>query len=616
MKKRLFTLLYLFLSLALVRANENLEKHNLEAKAKKALVEKNADSARYFLHQIIRKYPKEIVMVARSYNSLGMIDVQEGFTKRGLEYLHKAIDAFEKNNNDTLLAISLYNTGKSYKMLAQYDKAAELLLRALGLFEALDNHFYASLTNSSLGNLYKESNDFEVALKFQDKAIQIAQKTGDSSRLAKFLNNKGKVYTEMEFFQEAINCFDSALTIKKLKGFVASSAYTLYNLGEAEFLRGKYQKAINYFNQALGIHENSKNKREIAYTYNFLGKAYSRINEKKKSLSFLNKAQIIAAELDMNDLLLSNYEAFYQLYDSTNDLKNALASYKKYNQKYKEVIDQKKQEKIKELQIKYEVEKKEQENKLLIQKAEINKLKINKQENSIWFWRWITVMAFVLILFVLVLSRKYYTLFEKEKRLAKMEKDLNIEQHHRIKNHLQVLAGILSFQQRKIQDHTAKEVILESRNRVNVIKMLHQHFYQNEIYDGTAIQMHSYLKDIIENLILLFDKREIKTDLKISDVALSPDKALPLGLIINEIISNALKYGLNQNKKSCLTVLFTEENRQITLIIEDNGNGFKSLTGIDASIGLNLIDQLIDQMDAKLERNFRSGTQYVIKFKS
>jgi len=626
MKKRLLIIInLLLLSTFNLLANKDSSISILENKAYTALVNNQPDIARTYYSQLIQKNPDSAELVAMCYNNLGAIDIREGFKVRGLDFLQKAIETYESAGKDTLLAKTLYNTGRSYKLLGQYEKATELLLRALNVFEEYEMKVDLAETYNVLGNLNGDLGNLETALRYHELACKIAIEGKDSIRLAMYLNNKGSTYFEMEFYKEAITDFQNSLTIKnnlleksylnpeKKKTVKRSIPYTYYNLGETELQRGNIDRAIKNFKVAIDLHSQFNNERGVAYCDNFLGRAYFLKTQWDTAITYFNKALESAKNLEINDLLLNNYLFQYELYDSIGNKTKALEYYKLYSEKHQQILNLDKQKAINEFQIKYEVEKKEQENKLLFQKAEIDQLKIKQQEASIQFWQFFTVIIIILILFALFLVYKYYRLFSKEKKLAEKEKQLNREQHHRIKNHLQTLAGLLSFQQRKIEDNVAKEVIQESSNRVEVIKMLHLHFYQSGDYNSHTIQLHSYLQEIIENLVVLFDKTAIQVKKNIEAVLLSPEKALPLGLICNEIISNALKYGLNQDTKSELSISLKKEGEKITLIIKDNGNG-NIVHENNSSIGLDLINQLAKQIDAKIDRDFTEGVKYTLIF--
>jgi two-component sensor histidine kinase len=295
---------------------------------------------------------------------------------------------------------------------------------------------------------------------------------------------------------------------------------------------------------------------------------------------------------------------YFRLYDELNQIN----------------LNTKKQKAINELQIKYEVKKIEQENQLLAQQAEIDALEITKKNSSIQFLENTNLASLIIIVFALLLVFLFHRLLQRAKRQALLEKELatkekrfNTEQHHRIKNHLQLLAGLLSFQQRKLENIAAKEVIQESSNRVKAITTLHQHFYQSDDLSNTVIQLDAYLESLIGNLTLLFKQQAVQIIQELEPVKIDADKALPLGLICNEIITNAFKYGLTNTHQPTLYISLKKEQEKHKLFISDNGSGIQSDTN-SSSIGLELINQMVKQMDAELNQGNNSGTSFTLYF--
>ncbi|MBL4710061.1 MAG: tetratricopeptide repeat protein [Flavobacteriales bacterium] len=585
-----------------------------KAKAYQSYKDGEYDDARKSFQQLIDHYPNNLELVALCYNNLGAIDKIEGFNSRAIKYCQKALNTYEKLGRDTLTAKCLYNNGLVYKSLGQYEKATADLLRAVKIFEAYDLLEDLSKSYNVLANLFSTSNSFELALEYHSKAIENSQELSDSVLLAKYLNNRGKTYFEMEFFEEAVQDYKFSLLIKQSIPLLKSSAYTLYNLGELEFIRNRIPEAEAYFLNSKKIHEQFKNETELAHCLNYLGRIYTAQGNWTKAVDYLNRALEYAQKYNMHQLKLENYQFQTELYEQIDQAKKALGFNKQYVELYKLILNEEKQKAIDELQIKYEVEKMERENKALFQETQENALTMNEQKLSIDNWQRTALGGAILILFVLFLGFRYYQLSKKESMLAAKEKRMNLEQHHRIKNHLQALAGLLSLQQKGIEDIGAKEVIQESKNRVTVITLLHQHLYESDDLSSSHIQLDSYLKELVDNLAFLFKRPNVAIELELEKISIDSNKALPLGLICNEIINNAFKYGLHK-KKAILVIHLSQKEESIELRIHDNGDGFVE-TNSNSSVGQTLIPQLAKQIDAQLTKDTTQGSSYRLIFKT
>ncbi len=609
MKTNLALLFFLFFT-ALVSGNEDTRAlaSTLQKEAFEALKDKRYEPARAKFQQLANSYPDSAELRGLCFNNLGAIDLIEGLNSRAIQYIEQALNEYKKSKKDTLIAICLYNNGLVYKRLAQYDKATESLLKAIRLFEQNDRIVDLSKTYNVLGNLFKSTNDFEKALTYHNKAVDNSILLNDSLLLAKFLNNRGITYMEMEFYDEALKDLKQSLLIKQDKDVLKSSAYTLYNLGEVEYLRGKSDKAEIYFLKSLRIHRHFDNKPELAYCFNQLGRIYKDQKRWELATLYLDSALDQAVTNEIIDLQIRNYLFQSELYEEKKQWDKALLYSKRYVDLYKTVLNKDKQESIKKLQIEYEVEKIENQNLLLEQEAEINTLRIKSQENALLNWKIISVSISLLLILITFLGYRFYQLSKREKQLALKEKQMNIEQHHRIKNHLQVLGGLLSFQQRKLEDEGAKEAIQESKNRVAAISMLHRHLYQNEDLSSSSIQLNTYLEAIILQLMSINAHQKVHLEKNLNAVLIDADRALPLGLICNEIIGNAFKHGLKK-KNAVLTIHLFEKDDHIYLNIKDNGNWDNQISS-KASVGLELIEQMAKQIDAEVIKEHEDGTSY------
>jgi PAS domain S-box-containing protein len=210
----------------------------------------------------------------------------------------------------------------------------------------------------------------------------------------------------------------------------------------------------------------------------------------------------------------------------------------------------------------------------------------------------------------------------KEKLLSNLsEKDTLLREiHHRVKNNLQIISSLLSLQSglnSKNIDLTS--LYTDSQNRIKSMAAIHEMFYKSENLDKVDFSM--YLKKLISDLIHTFrgPKNEITLDLKTTKVWVDLDTAIPLGLIINEIITNSLKHGIKPGKNGVISVNFEKINEEsLKLIIGDNGIGTTNIIekNNESTLGIMLINSLVEQLDGTIEQlKDTPGTVYEIIFK-
>jgi PAS domain S-box-containing protein len=200
------------------------------------------------------------------------------------------------------------------------------------------------------------------------------------------------------------------------------------------------------------------------------------------------------------------------------------------------------------------------------------------------------------------------------------------EIHHRIKNNLQVISSLLDLQAEKFEDETVKEAFRESQNRVISMALIHEELYKGEGTD--TLDFSAYLQKLAENLfqIYSFSNKNIRMCMDLEENSFfDMDTAVPLGIIVNELISNSLKYAFTEDQEGEIRIqLCREENNNeiheslFSLTISDNGKGISEDIDIEdlESLGLQLVITLVDQLDGQIELKRAQGTEFRITFNS
>jgi len=188
------------------------------------------------------------------------------------------------------------------------------------------------------------------------------------------------------------------------------------------------------------------------------------------------------------------------------------------------------------------------------------------------------------------------------------------EIHHRVKNNLQIIASLLNLQSRYITDEKTLAAIRESQNRVKAMALVHEKLYRSE--DIAHISLHEYLRFLGTGLFQFYDARVrgIQFKLEISDIDVDIDAAIPIGLIINELISNSLKYAFPEGRTGEVSISVKKEGHTLNVLFHDTGIGIPAdLDWRDApSLGLRLVNTLVDQMNGTIELDRSDGTTFTM----
>ncbi len=196
------------------------------------------------------------------------------------------------------------------------------------------------------------------------------------------------------------------------------------------------------------------------------------------------------------------------------------------------------------------------------------------------------------------------------------------EIHHRVKNNLQVISSLLRLQSSYIKDDEAREIFIESQNRIRSMALIHQKLYLSK--DLTHINFANYINELVSSLLssFKFNSNKINLNIDVEDIELPVDMVLNIGLIINELVSNAFKYafpdGLSRDGNVCELSIKLESgcDGKFILVIKDNGIGLPANVDFKNSdtLGLQIVVALVDQHKGLIELNNDFGTEYAITF--
>ncbi|MDO9528438.1 MAG: sensor histidine kinase [Syntrophales bacterium] len=206
---------------------------------------------------------------------------------------------------------------------------------------------------------------------------------------------------------------------------------------------------------------------------------------------------------------------------------------------------------------------------------------------------------------------------EQIKKFLKEKEVLLQEIHHRVKNNMQVISSLLDLQSQYVKDKESLEIFKECRDRILSMASVHEKLYQSK--DMVKIDFDDYIRSITKHLFRAYvvHPNTVRLNVNCSDVFLDINRAMPCGLIINELISNALKHAFPEGKKGEVTVDFHPDgDKRLTLVVSDNGVGFPEDIDISdtETFGLRLISILVNQLKGTLKIERDGGTTFKITF--
>ena len=547
----------------------------------------NLDSAEWYYKKALADIPMNL-KAASIIAAYGGLLSKQGNIPKSIEYSLRAKKIYE--NNENIL------TGKD---------------------EVKRKGQYGSLLNS-IGNIYNKFEDFELANSYYDQAQLQFRAINDTTAASIILSNKGELLNENGRYKEALNDLLEARQLKQKIGLsIKSITMTDFNIADSYKGLKDYKSALSLYQSTIDNFEKLDYDFGKAISYTNLGLLLYDQNDfdaAYKNCKTGNDYALIAESADIQEL---SFECLYKTLKMLNKPAEALAMHEAFIIKRDSIKNEKNTKLITQMEMNYAYQKEE------VKKEGVAKDKARKNTLIISS---LTGVIFSLFLISYLIYKSLVERRSSEKILAEKndviskalyEKDILLREiHHRVKNNLQVISSLLSLQSRYTDDPQIALAIKSGKDRVKAMTLIHQNLYQKE--NLTGIQVHHYFDKLIKSLFDSYNisPGKIKLETDIDPMNLDVETAVPLGLIANELITNALKYAFPNDSEGCILVSLKEENNRIIFSVTDNGVGIDEARkeGKDG-FGLELVDAFKIKLAADFDIISNEGTSVVLKIK-
>ena len=545
---------------------------------------------------------KPVFYEAQGRNHANMVELDSA-----MAFFDKASAGYKAINNTRGEATTKFKIAWVYKRKGEVDKALNYDLAALKLMELLDDkrgicdamsrvaddlmrmdklkesksyiekaiaicekynlesEYY--FVYMQAGDLAINSGEFINSLKYYDLAKAEALKAPDDlAQLSDVGNARGNALKKLKRYAEALKEYSSALASARKVNYQNAVSACLANLGEVNMIIGNYEEALKYQLETIKLMEAgeeftnlTENYLHISNTYEKLGNLSKALEFQKKALDSRNKAASIESDAAMAKMLTQ-----------------------------------------------YETEKKEA-------RIEDQERQIHQQQIVQWLGLGFLILLIGFIIFGFITfrnSRRKSNLIASKNA----ENELLLKEiHHRVKNNLEIVSSLLSLQSAQIDDDSIKDAMMESQNRVKSIGIVHQKLYQ-----GTnlgAIEMKDYFINLSESILDSFGAEDrITLEFAMDSLDIDIDTAVPIGLIVNELLTNTIKYAFPHSEKGKVLIKLEKSSTGILrLEVTDNGIG-KSGVIQGTGFGGQLISLLTRQLNGTMKESNNNGTQVIFDF--
>jgi two-component sensor histidine kinase/tetratricopeptide (TPR) repeat protein len=571
------------------------------------MTQQHYDSAKYFYLKAF-KYTEitgNKIFSADNLSNLGLIYMKIGNFDSSSYFLNSAYKRFADLKDTAKSTILEINLGYLYSDRGLYEQSLKYLLAATYTLEKQQPAENLASCYNNIGNIYTKMGEPYIALTYLKKALDVRRKLDLQQGISGALNNIGNVYLSLKQYDSALNNFQKCMTIKRALNDKSGEAICLNNMGELKIQTGDLEEAEELLKQALSIRITINEKAAQVSTRNNLAHVSLLRGNLPQAKRELKYAEERASSLGLLEQLKTNYELQVRLYRVEKNFDNAL----KYSDQLllvkDSILNQEKAKSLAEMRTRYESLKKEDRIKLLEKEGLLQLVELERRQvwiRSLWLAVGLTLIIGLLI---------YYNLRTTRKNKIHIELLLK-ELHHRVKNNLQILSSLLSLQSQQLTDDSAIKAVKSSESRINAMALIHRKLYT--VDQNRTVDIKEYITELIQYLVYSYGyhERNFKLDLDINEINIDVDKAIPLGLILNELISNAFKHAYENQPNPTLAVnLFHPGAHELNIRITDNGPGMRSPDEKQRkTFGMKIVTTLIKELKGSLNVKCENGTTY------
>jgi two-component sensor histidine kinase len=533
-----------------------------------------------------------------SWNNIYLnLDTAQAYNKRAL-VIAENFDLLENK------AAVYSHMGIYFELKGNYDSAIYYHLAGIELLDALDT-LPSNLINAyhNLSDCYKTFQNTSKALEAIEKSLQLARQFNRPEDIPYALFGIANIHFELLEYDLSIDYFQKVITYFPTDTTNNLRWYSYANIGKSYLNLNELDSAKKYFElyqyaASIKIGKTRYDDMHVArtlYEYNLSIGNYSISKEQ------LEKSFRLANHIGLQNEIATCLQHYSTYFETIGNMDSAFYYYKRYESLLDSIESSEVRGRIIEMETKYETAKKE--NKILELEGEAQ---VTKARNIL-----LSAVSVLMGLIVVIIFLFYNSNRKKSKKLAEQNQiiqesyreieNLIRESHHRIKNNLQVVSSLLKMQSKNVQSEEAKASLVEAFNRVKTIALLHQKLQGSETFK--SIRLNDFIQQLIDNIKLSLTSSETahKIICKVEPIEVETDQSISIGLIVNELITNSVKYS-NNGKASEVTVELIKLEKEYKLSVSDNGVGFPEDFDPEAtrSLGFKIVKSLVTKLHGKL----------------
>lgn len=569
---------------------------------------------------------------ANAYAEIGINYSNSGRLEEAEKLLNEASIQFEKLGQSHKLSDVYNKLGIHYTNIDNDSTALTYFTKAIQLGQNISDTILMIKPLRGLSGLFLKMGLFDKTIEYASSGLLLAKKINDKLSVAALSNNLASGHAKKGSYPIAIKYYKEALSINKDLKLTESVIRNLSNIGTIYIWDKKLDSASYYFEKAVKLLQEIDVPRTSIYTLSALGELRNKQGNHKEAIRYATVVIDIAKKAQLESLADGAYEVLVDAYKGTKDYDNALKAYEKYWEIKQRFLETNRNKTVAQIEQQFQQYKKEKE--IEIKVAEIALLR--KEQSLTTLTR---NGAFILVLLLSVMTLLYFNRFKLKKRSADeleskneeinqqhkfiqtslSEKETLLREiHHRVKNNLQIISSLLNIQSSHIKDENVLASIHEGQSRVQAMSLIHQNLYQSDHLNNVDID--NYLGQLVSYISSMYvsPDKSVLTEITANGLHFDIDTAIPLGLIVNELVSNSYKYAFKDQKYGIIKVIIEQQSEMdFELKVADNGIGIGEniISKDSSSLGLKLVKILSRQLRGSFYSESQNGSIFIVKFK-
>lgn len=578
------------------------------------LVQRNPAMASRIADQLKSQYlnSSDSIAIRRNHYIIAASKRWQGDYATALRYYKSIYDFSKRKKDSTDIAKSAHFIGTINMFLGKNVIAQQYLIEASKIYDVIGDAEQKARINNSLASFYMNVDQIEKARQQYLKALKQFEALKDSAGMSSTNANLGLLYTDLGDFEKAEMYLMRQKKLNKVFPTLREMGFHHDFLGLLRQKQGRLEEAYQEHSKALAIRESLSSTYNLCESKLNMGEILIKLERYPEAILHLKDVFTYEEHESLHQqqtasLLLS------EAHEKIGNYKNSLDHYKFYKTISDSIYSKESMEIIAQNEALYNQQKKDAEIALLNKENEISKAKLVKS-------RTILYGSFIGLFLLAIAAFAFYKMYSKIKsknqiiNSALKDRDLLLhETHHRVKNNLQMISSLLNMQSKYVSDEKAYEVLQNGRNRVQSMAILHKNLYAGE--DLNMVNIQEYFEGLVVSILNSYQKsdKHINVTIEAKEIVMDIESVVPLGLIINELITNSLKHAFQgvRSVKPEINIKMRDVSNSYKLSVLDNGIGINlDLLKIEntESFGQRLINSLVQKLKATISVQNENGT--------